>query len=444
MCRTEVQSVGIDLGSRHHRAVLCDGVGGEVKRFDLGRGRQGLEALYEATGEGEVLYIVEAAQNFWQELVHPLSAAGKRVYLVSPTKCADLRKFYRRYVKTDTTDAQAIARLAILDGKLRPAWVGTPEQESLKRLCRLSWKLTEERTNQKRRIAMLLEMVLPGIGEVWKNRTCASARLFYRRYLDPARARRLGRKRLSEMLRRRAWGKFSAKAEEKLWRVIENAPELRYRRDDLTLEIQNELDGLESLERRNQLLRERIDELYTQVDPDRWLESVPGLGPFLAAAIMSVIGDVARWKNASELVASTGLVPRLRESSGKTKENQPITQQGNPQFRCWLYVAAEIVRHYDPELQAFFLRLKKRGLHHKAAVCAVATKLLRRIYAVLRNKTSYRVTGQERIRKGEKSVRASVLEVANTLLQEVQDEASLRSSAYRPRIQVTRATRTTE
>jgi len=438
----EVRSVGIDLGSKGHRAVLCDEGGGEVGRIDLGRGRRGLQALQEQAGGGEVLYIIEAAQNFWQELVHPLAAAGERVYLVNPTKCADLRKFYRRYVKTDTTDAQAIARLAILDGKLRPAWVGTPEEESLKRLCRLSWKLTEEATNQKRRIAMLLEMVLPGIGEVWKNRTCASARLFYRRYLDPARARRLGRKRLAEMLRRRAWGKFSPKAEEKLWRVIENAPELRYRRDDLTLEIQNELDGLESLEERNQRLRERIDELYTEVDPNRRLESVPGLGPFLAAAITSVIGDISRWKNVSELVASTGLVPRRRESSGKAKENQPITQQGNPQFRCWLYVAAEIVRHYDPELQAFFLRLRKRGLHHKAAICAVATKLLRRIYAVLHNQTEYRVTEDEKIRNGEKSVRHSVLEVAKTLLQEIQDEAPLQSSGYPRSTQVTRPTGT--
>lgn len=125
MRRAEVRSVGVDLGSRQHRAVLCDGQGREVKRIDLERGRRGLEVLREQVGEGEVLYIIEAAQNFWQELVHPLSASGERVYLVNPTKCADLRKFYRRYVKTDTTDAQAIARLAILDGKLRSAWVGS-------------------------------------------------------------------------------------------------------------------------------------------------------------------------------------------------------------------------------------------------------------------------------------------------------------------------------
>jgi transposase len=419
---SEVWSVGIDLGGKSHRAVICNEAGEEVKRVDLGRGRTGLEALREAVGGHESVYIVEAAQNFWQELVHPLDTAGESVYLVSPTKCSDLRKFYRRYVKTDTTDAQAIARLAILDGRLRPAWVGTPEQESLKRLCRLSWKLTEELCNRKRRIATLLEMVLPGIGGVWKNRYCQSARLFYRRYLDPARAKRLGRSRLAAMLRRRAWGKFSAKAEEALWQVIQNAPELRYRRDDLTLEIQTELDLIEAVERKNVLLRERIDELYTEVDPDRLLETVPGIGPFFAAALTSVIGDIDRWKNASQLVAASGLVPRRRESSGQAKENQPLTQQGNPQFRSWLYVAAELTRHLDPELGAFFRRLRKRGLHHKAAICAVATKLLRRIYAVLRDRKAYRYEKQE------KHARRSRLEVIRGRLIEDEDVASPNSN----------------
>jgi hypothetical protein len=176
---------------------------------------------------------------------------------------------------------------------------------------------------------MLLEMVLPGIGEVWKNRYCASARLFYRRCLDPARARRLGRKRLGEILRRRAWGKFSEETLGKLWTVIENA-------------------------------------------------------------------------------------------------SQRLTKQGDPMLRSWLYVGAELVRHYDPELQAFYLRLTRRGLHHKAAICAVATKLLRRIYAVLRDGVDYRVLASEKIHNTEKPVRMSVHEVAQALLKDHADSASPR------------------
>jgi len=403
--------VGFDLGGQRHEVVVCDQGGEVVHKFGMPRGQRGWERLRREVGSvvpsgRRVLYLVEAAQNFWQEVVHPLKTAGEDVYLLNPTKCSDLRKFYRRHTKTDPIDALATARVGLSDRNLVPVWVGTPEQGSLRRLCRLSWKLGEEIRNHKRRISTQLEMVLPGSGKVWTNRYCGSARLFYRRYLDPARARRVGHKRLEAMLRRRAWGKFKPQTMERLWAVIENAPALRFRRDDLLLEVQCELDGLEATEKRKQMLNERIDELYSEVDPARRLESVPGLGPVLAAGITSAIGDVSRWRNANRLVAASGLVPRKRASSGHEKANQPLTKQGDPQLRCWLYVAAEIARHYDPELRAFYLRLTRRGLHHKAAICALGAKLLRRFHALLRDQVDYRVTGDQELQDTPK--RASV------------------------------------
>lgn len=425
----EAWYVGFDLGSKRHEVVICNERGEPVRQFGMPRGQRGWERLRREVGSVvppgmRVRYMVEAAQNFWQEVVHPLKTAGEEVYLLSPTKCSDLRKFYRKHTKTDAIDALATARVGLSDRNLVPVWVGTPEQGSLRRLCRLSWKLSEEMRNQKRRIATQLEMVLPGIGTVWRNRYCGSAKLFYRRYLDPARARRVGRKRLEAMLRRRAWGKFSSQTMEKLWAVIENAPALRLRRDDLLLEIQCELDGLEATEKRQRALNERIDELYSEVDPARRLESTRGLGPVFAAAITSAIGDVSRWRNANRLVAASGLVPRKKASSGREKANQPLTKQGDPQLRCWLYVAAEIARQYDPELRAFYLRLTRRGLHHKAAICALGAKLLRRFYALLRDQVDYRVTGEAAIQNAKKPIRASVHEVAERLLKDEPEAAS--------------------
>jgi transposase len=431
-CSVELEGtwyVGLDLGSREHEVAVCDPEGREVHSFKMPRGREGHRVLREEVDRcvpsvARAVYLVEAAGNLWQEVVHPLEAAGEDVCVLSPVKCSDLRKFYRRHTKTDAIDALATARVGVSDHDLRRAWVGTPEQESLRRLCRLSWKLSMEGRDKKRRLAALLELVLPGIGKVWRNRYCNSARLFYRRYLDPAKARRLGRKRLGEVLRRRAWGKFSEKKLAQLWSVIENAPELQYRYDDLVLEVRCELDGLEAIERRREMLMERIEELYTGVDPAHRLESVPGLGGFLGAALTSAVGDVGRWSGADQLVASSGLVPRKRASSGREKANQRLTKYGDPMLRSWLYVAAELVRHYDPELQAFYMRLRRRGKHHNTAICAVATKLLRRIYAVLRDETTYRVIAEARIHNAEKPVRESVNEVAQALLKDQPDTAS--------------------
>ena len=70
-------------------------------------------------------------------------------------------------------------------------------------------------------------------------------------------------------------------------------------------------------------------------------------------------------------------------------QKKPISKAGNRAVRQYLYLAAETARQCDPELAAFYERLRSRGKHHNLAVTAVAAKLARRIYAVLkRGKTS--------------------------------------------------------
>jgi hypothetical protein len=262
-------------------------------------------------------------------------------------------------------------------------------------------------------------MVYPGYETVFRDRYCGASLLFCRRYLDPAKARRLGRRRLSVLLRKRALGKFDESRAERLWQVIENAPELSLRYDDLQLLLNQDLDLLEAEARSQQALRERIAELYGELDPSTRLTSVPGLGDYLAAAITAFIGEPGRFTSADQVVALSGLCARLKSSAGTDTANQPLTQHGDPVLRGCAYLAAEICRHYDPELRAFHRRLTARGKHYKQASCALAAKILRRCFALLREQRDYRVGHQEQLLRLQneegKTVRGSVHEVAERL-----------------------------
>jgi hypothetical protein len=92
-----------------------------------------------------------------------------------------------------------------------------------------------------------------------------------------------------------------------------------------------------------------------------------------------------------------------------------------------------VARHYDPELQAFYLRLVKRGKHHKVAICALAAKILRRCVAILRDGRPYEVEHQSQMTRKQneegKKVRESVHEVAK-LLNDSGKPSSLESTAY--------------
>ncbi len=416
--------VGIDLGGRFHQVQVTRENGERLgKSFRIGRGRAGLEALRSGLtqlGEAgaEPVYTIEATQSYWLELVHPLQREGASVYLVSPSKSMALRTFYRRHTKTDTIDAESISRLPVVDGGLRRAVVSDVRFDALRRLVRQSWQLRGQMADRKRRIMSRVLMVYPGYEAVFRDRYCGASLLFCRRYLDPAKARRLGHARLATLMRKQAMGKFDAERAERLWQVILNAPELSVAYEDLQRIVNLDLDLLEAEERAQKELRERIAELYGEVDPQTRLTTMPGLGDFLAAAITAFIGEPDRFRNADEVVALSGLCPRKKSSAGSDTANQPLTKHGDPTLRGCLYVAAEIARHYDPELRAFHQRLTKRGKHYKQASCALAAKILRRCFSLLRSGEHYQVGHQEQLalsRDGGKNIRESVHEVAERL-----------------------------
>lgn len=417
--------VGIDLGGKFHEVQVTAIDGSKRGRsFRIRRGRQGLLDLKEGLEsrlqreESKAVFTVEATQNYWMELVHPLVREGAEVHLVSPTKSSALRTFYHRHTKTDAIDAAALSQLPIVDPSLHPAFVGAKKYDTLRRLVRQYWQLKNHMSDRKRRIMTRVLLVYPGYDEVFRNHYCGASLLFCRRYLHPTKARHLGRKRLGQVLRRRAHGKFKEDREEKLWKVIENAPELAIDYDDFQFLVNEDLNLLEAEERSKQALKDRIAELYSEVDPELRLQSLPGLGEVLAASITAFIGERGRFTNANQVVALAGLNPRKKASAGTEKAGQSLSRHGDPTLRGVLYVAAEVCRHYDPELRAFHQRLTRRGKHYKKASCALAAKILRRCFAVLRDETRYEVAGVPAIeehKKQGKTVRQSVSEVAERL-----------------------------
>ena len=216
-------------------------------------------------------------------------------------------------------------------------------------------------------------------------------------YLAPQKAKRLGKRRLTEILSKAAWGKFSEKKREELWACIENAPDLGWNADDLLLELNVQLDELEALEHQVERLDERIAELYTEVDPEERLKQIPGIGEFLAAALTAHIGDVSRFPHSKALISYAGLAPRVKESAGHTKQGQTITKHGSPFLRAWAYLGAACARQNDTELKEYYERMRKRGKHYNVALCATAARLLERIYEVLAERREKETESQDQM-----------------------------------------------
>jgi len=64
----------------------------------------------------------------------------------------------------------------------------------------------------------------------------------------------------------------------------------------------------------------------------RWLRTIPGIGVYSAMLWLAEIGNIERFPDKEALCSYAGLVPRVRESTGKAARGG-ITHHGSPWLR---------------------------------------------------------------------------------------------------------------
>ena len=122
----------------------------------------------------------------------------------------------------------------------------------------------------------------------------------------------------------------------------------------------------------------RADQLIAETtlgDPRiQRLMTIPGVGVTTAAALVAVVGDVARFPRPNQLVGYLGLDPRVRRSGNKPAYTGHVSRQGQAHARGLLVEAAHAAVRRPGPLRAFYLRIRaRRG--SQVALVAVARKL---------------------------------------------------------------------
>jgi transposase len=138
---------------------------------------------------------------------------------------------------------------------------------------------------------------------------------------------------------------------------------------------------------------ERIDRQIVAAGRDnaiyRHLITAPGYGPILSSAMAAMVIDPGAFRRSSDFAASLGLVPRQDGTGGRVRLG-PISKRGNGYLRRLLVNGATALinsqrARQDPWL-ARLLATKKR----KVAAVALANKLARIGWALMRRQEDFR------------------------------------------------------
>jgi len=173
------------------------------------------------------------------------------------------------------------------------------------------------------------------------------------------------------------------------------------------------LDEIRVLETRIAQLERQLASIATESAACRLLMSIPGVGLLTATGIAAATsGSVAHFTDARHFASWFGLTPKER-SSGESRNLGRISKRGDKYLRMLLthgarsvLRAATAARTKGLELtglRRWAFELQKRSNHNKA-VCALANKLARVCFGVLRDQTAF---GQPATRLGKKIDRLS-------------------------------------
>lgn len=151
------------------------------------------------------------------------------------------------------------------------------------------------------------------------------------------------------------------------------------------------------LDERIETITNEIEKIAAEQAACTRLMSIPGVGPIISTALVAAIGDGEAFDRGRDFGAWLGLVPRQYSTGGRTVLGR-ISKQGNTYLRMLFIQAAKVIimRPQNWEKFSFGTWLKEAAprLHRNKLATALANKLARISWSVLRNGRSFDARGE--------------------------------------------------
>jgi len=142
----------------------------------------------------------------------------------------------------------------------------------------------------------------------------------------------------------------------------------------------------------------QVEEMERQIklwhrdsEPSRTLEAIGGIGPITASAFVASVGDAKSFKNARQVPAWLGMVPRHEGTGGKVKMGR-ISKRGDVYLRTLLiHGARAVIRQVErkPDQADGWLKKLLARRNKNVAAVALAAKNARIAWALLAHERTY-------------------------------------------------------
>jgi transposase len=388
--------VTVDIGKINNYGYYRLPDGSDIDPFEFYNSGVGFRKFWteivrvkERSNLEEIVVGLESTGCYGEPLLHFLmSKKGVRLVQINPMHTSRVKELSDNSPsKTDKKDPKVIADIICL-GHILSVVIPEGTAAELRRMSHARERELSRRTALYNQIQDLIFIIFPEFMRILKDISRATTQYLLRHYPLPQQIVELGKDQLSEILRkvsRGQWGKEQAIA---LYRAAHSSGGIREGVESILQEIEHLLEHIQLCNKTISTWEARMSELLKDIECSPYILSIKGIGEVTVAGLIGEVGNFEQFRTIAELEKLAGL-DLYEISSGKRKGNRHISKRGRSLMRKLLYFAAlNTVRKgrvmYEP-----YQRYRNKGMPKSKALVAIMRRLLRVIFALVRNHCQY-------------------------------------------------------
>ena len=402
----ETLVIGVDVGNAWNAVGFMNKEGNVLGSCaKLHNSREGFEQFIKMTeglkgthGMKDVLIGLEPTGHYWRKLAYFAKDKGYEVRFIRTTALKHHRELDESSsAKSDKRDALTIANIT-REGKYIDTVIEDGVVRQLRTLSKVRERLLRYSVGAKNALHAALDDYFPELHEIFWSMNSRSLWAVLDRCPFPGDVVSMKRSVLKEMIacssRKKAGAAQKAKALQQAAKKSIGVKRIgsadRYRVKICLEEVKRTVLMLKDIDR-------QMKGVLKEIPASEYLLSIPGIGTVSAAIFLGELGDPACFQNARQIVKYAGYDPQ-ESDSGYRISRKFISKKGRWLLRkCLFFMSMRVVvlTNYFQEYYQRKLQTKNRFgqlPRKKEILCAVAIKLIKVIFALLRDKRRFQDT----------------------------------------------------
>jgi len=392
--------IGMDIGSEFNAACFMDKEGKVLGRYptvyNSRKGFDYFQAMVTKTKREhkftDVLIGMEPTGHYWRKIAFFAKGKGYEVRFVRTTAVKHQRELDESSsAKNDSKDAYTIGNI-VREGKYIDTVIEDNVFRQLRTLAHARERILRYIVGSTHGLQAVLNDYFPELRKLFWSMKAKGLWALLETYPFPEDVRNAGLSAVTALLAK-GTGKKRHVPEQaaQVYRAAEESVGLTTIGKADRARLTMYLDEIKRSDARRKLLEREMKELLKEIPLAQYILSLPGMGKVSCAVFLGELGNPDYFNNPRQIIKYAGYDPKENDSGSRVGK-KIISKKGRWLLRkCLFFMVLRLV-HRSSFFKAHYEHKKKgfdRPLEKTEALCAVILKLIRVLFALMRDRRMF-------------------------------------------------------